>query len=358
MGQRSGQWSTSLRAALALLSAGALTAGCTVIGGEEEQETGPVTVTLVTHQSWAVPQEVVDAFEQRAGVRIEVRKEGDAGELTNKLVLTKDNPIADVAFGIDSTFASRALSEGVFQPYTSPEADRGPQRYAVDPQQRLSAVDVGDVCVNIDTEWFAENDVPEPTSLEDLTEPEYEDLFVVPSPATSSPGLAFLFATVSEFGEDGGWREYWGELKDNGVKVVSGWTEAYTQDFSGSSGEGDRPIVLSYASSPAAEIGPDGTPRTKALLDTCYRQVEYAGVLEGTQHPDEAGKVIDFLLSHEFQSTVAENMFVYPTREGVALPEGWAQAAPLPREPISLSGEQVQANREQWIKQWRGLLEG
>jgi len=356
MGQRSGQWSTSMRAAIALLSVGALTTGCTVIGAEDEP-TGPVTVTLVTHQSWAVPQNVVDAFEQRAGIRIEIRKEGDAGELTNKLVLTKDNPIADVAYGVDSTFASRALDEGVFQPYTSPEADRGPQRYAVDPQQRLSAVDVGDVCVNIDTEWFASHDVPEPTGLDDLTEPEYKDLFVVPSPATSSPGLAFLFATVSTYGEDG-WREYWSELKKNGVKVVSGWTEAYTQDFSGSSGEGDRPIVLSYASSPAAEIGEDGTPRTKALLDTCYRQVEYAGVLEGTPHPNEAGKVIDFLLSHEFQSTVASNMYVYPTREGVALPEGWAQAAPLPRESLSLPGEQVQANREQWIKEWRELLEG
>lgn len=357
MGQGPGHVSTSLRAAIALLSAGALTASCTVIGTEDESADEPVTVTLVTHQSWAVPQEVVDAFEQRAGVRIEVRKEGDAGELTNKLVLTKDNPIADVAYGIDSTFASRALSEGVFQPYTSPEADRGPQRYAVDREQRLSAVDVGDVCVNIDGEWFAENDVPEPTGLDDLTDPIYEDLFVVPSPATSSPGLAFLFATVSEYGEDG-WTDYWSDLKDNGVKVVSGWTEAYTQEFSGSSGEGERPIVLSYASSPAAEIGQDGKPRTKALLDTCYRQVEYAGVLAGTEHPDEAGKVIDFLLSPEFQSTLPENMYVYPTREGVPLPEEWERAAPMPRESISLPGEQVQENRERWISEWRELLEG
>ncbi|RBM10557.1 thiamine ABC transporter substrate-binding protein [Prauserella sp. PE36] len=347
-----------LRAAAALSLAGLLTAGCTLTGGNDDQEAeGPTTVTLVTHESWAAPQEVLDAFERQSGIRIRVLKEGDAGELTNKLVLTKANPIADVAYGVDSTFASRALSENVFEPYTSPEADRGPQRYSVDSQHRLSAVDVGDVCVNIDTGWFAERGLPEPATFDDLADPRYRDLLVVENPATSSPGLAFLLATVARYGEQG-WTEYWQRLRDNGVQVVSGWTEAYTQEFSGSSGQGPRPIVVSYASSPAAEIGDDGKPRTKALLDTCYRQVEYAGVLAGAKHPDKAGKVVDFLLSQQFQTTVAENMYVYPAREGVALPSGWAQAAPLPEDPASLPGEQVQAGRERWIEQWRALLEG
>ncbi|MFF5987737.1 thiamine ABC transporter substrate-binding protein [Prauserella flavalba] len=346
-----------LRAAAALSLTGLLTAGCTLTGGEDQEAEGPTTVTLVTHESWAAPQEVLDAFEQQSGIRIRVLKEGDAGELTNKLVLTKANPIADVAYGVDSTFASRALSENVFEPYTSPEADRGPQRYSVDPRHRLSAVDVGDVCVNIDTGWFAERGLPEPATFDDLTDPRYRDLLVVENPATSSPGLAFLLSTVARYGEQG-WAGYWQRLKDNGVQVVSGWTEAYTQEFSGSSGQGPRPIVVSYASSPAAEIGEDGKPRTKALLDTCYRQVEYAGVLAGAKHSDKAGKVVDFLLSQQFQSTVADNMYVYPAREGVALPSGWAQAAPLPDNPASLPGEQVQAGRERWIEQWRALLEG
>ncbi|WP_019819262.1 thiamine ABC transporter substrate-binding protein [Saccharomonospora saliphila] len=357
MGHRSGHHVGAPRVAAALLSAGVFASGCTLTGGEDEPAGDLVTVTLVTHQSWAVPEEVVDAFEQRAGLRLDIRPEGDAGELTNTLVLSKDDPIADVAYGVDSTFASRALDAGVFEPYTSPEADRGPQRYAIDPRQRLSAVDVGDVCVNIDTEWFAERDVPEPTSLADLTEPEYEDLFVVPSPATSSPGLAFLLATVAEYGDDG-WRDYWSALADNGAQVVSGWTEAYTQEFSGSSGEGDRPIVLSYASSPAAEVGQDGTPRTRALLDTCYRQVEYAGVVAGTEHPEEAGRVVDFLLSHEFQATLARNMYVYPTRQGVDLPEGWSRVAPLPQDPLSLPADRVTDHRERWIGEWRAVLDG
>lgn len=347
---------TSVRALLACLLAGMLTAGCTLFaGGGEDGGSGTSTVVLVTHDSWSVPQEVLDEFAQRSGIRIEVRKQGDAGELTNKLVLTKADPLGDVAYGVDSTFASRALSEGVLKPYTSPEADRGPQRYAVDDRHRLTAVDVGDVCVNVDDQWFAERDLRKPETFDDLADPRYRDLFVVESPATSSPGLAFLLATVAKYGEQG-WADYWQRLERNGVKVVSGWTEAYTQAFSGSSGEGSRPIVVSYASSPAAEVNADGKPTTSALLDTCYRQVEYAGVLAGTKQPDKAGKVVDFLLSQQFQSIVSENMYVYPARAEVPMPSAWPRAAPLPDDPASLPPEQVEAGRKGWIEQWRGLL--
>lgn len=345
-----GKWS----AAVVLGLTAALTTGCTLVGGGSDERSAS-TVTLVTHDSWAAPQQVLDAFQQQTGVTIAVIKKGDAGALTNSLVLTKANPIGDVAYGVDSTFASRALREGVFDSYTSPEADRGPQRYAVDTEHRLSAVDLGDVCVNVDTNWFAQKGIPAPASYDDLTEPRYKDLLVVENPATSSPGLAFLLGTIAKYGEQG-WQGYWQRLKDNGVKSVSGWEEAYSQDFSGSSGKGPRPIVVSYASSPAAEIGDDGKPRTKALLDTCYRQVEYAGVLTGTKQPENAHKVIDFLLSQQFQTTVADNMYVYPTRQGVDLPQGWAEAAPLPQNPATLPSDQVQAGREGWIGQWRSLL--
>jgi thiamine transport system substrate-binding protein len=335
----------------------ALTAGCTLFAGGGRQADGPSTVTLVTHESWAAPQEVLDAFQRQSGIKLNVLKEGDAGALTNKLVLSKANPIADVAYGVDSTFASRALAEGVFEPYTSPEADRGPQRYAVDPEHRLSAVDLGDVCVNVDTGWFARKGLAEPKTLDDLADPRYRDLLVVENPATSSPGLAFVLGTVAKYGEQG-WAGYWSKLKGNGVKTVSGWSEAYGQDFSGSSGKGPRPIVVSYASSPAAEIGDDGKPRTSALLDTCYRQVEYTGVLAGGTQVEKARKVVDFLLSQQFQATVADSMYVYPARQGVELPQGWAQAAPLPQRPATLPADAVQAGRERWIRQWRTLLEG
>ncbi|MCR3722379.1 MULTISPECIES: thiamine ABC transporter substrate-binding protein [Prauserella salsuginis group] len=348
---------------------GLFTAGCTLIGGGDggdDDASSATTVTLATHDSFAVPQRVLDDFESRSGIRVEVLNQGDAGALANKLVLTKANPVADVAYGIDSTFASRTLAENVFAPYAPPAATEGPQRYALDDAgdhgsggdgARLTAVDVGDVCVNIDTEWFASRDMPAPRTFADLARPQYSELLVTPSPATSSPGLAFLLATVADRGEDG-WQDYWRKLKEGGAQVVSGWSEAYTQEFSGSSGNGPRPIVVSYASSPAAEIGDDGTPRTEALLETCYRQVEYAGVLSGTDRPDEARRVVDFLLSPEFQRTVPENMYVYPARSDIELPGSWQRAAPLPDDPAQLPADEVSEGREQWIEQWRALYEG
>lgn len=347
--------SRNLRAAALLSTVMLLTSGCTLLAGGNEQDDGSTVIELATHDSWNVPKKLIASFEQRSGIDLKIRKQGDAGALTNKLVLTKDEPIADVAYGVDSTFASRALSADVFVPYTSPEAEQGAQRYSIGSEHRLSAVDIGDVCVNIDLEWFAAHDVPQPKSYADLTKPRYKNLLVTESPATSSPGLAFLLGTVAEFGGDG-WQDYWHKLKDNGARVVSGWTEAYSQNFSGASEGGERPIVVSYASSPAAEIGDDGQPRTKALLDTCYRQVEYAGVLAGTDHPDKARQVVDFLLSKQFQATVAENMYVYPTRTDVPLPQSWKKAAPKPEGAAKLDSERVADHRKQWIEQWRELF--
>ncbi|GAA3872290.1 thiamine ABC transporter substrate-binding protein [Saccharothrix violaceirubra] len=344
-----------LRRVLAAASVLAL-AACSAT--EPTPSQGERVVTLVTHDSFVVKPELLDAFKAETGITVKQVASGDAGELTNKLVLTKDSPIGDVAFGVDSTFASRALKEGVFAEYDSGAAKNGAQRYALTPANRLHAVDVGDVCLNYDI--AALKDKGEPQKFADLLDPKYKDLLVVEDPATSSPGLAFLLSTIATYGDggDSDWRTYWAGLKANGVKVVSGWEEAYTQDFSGSAGKGPRPIVVSYASSPSAEIGADGNPRTRAVFDTCYRQVEYAGVLSGAKNTEDARKVVDFLLSEKFQSTVAENMYVYPSREGVSLPESWAKAAPLPPSSRTVPADLLDAKREEWVKQWRSLVVG
>ncbi|WP_026422386.1 thiamine ABC transporter substrate-binding protein [Actinokineospora inagensis] len=325
-----------------LLVVTALVAGCS------STPTNSHTVVLVTHDSFSVDQGVLDAFKADTGITIDVRKTGDAGALTTQLVLTKAAPIGDAAFGVDNTFASRALQEGVFAEYQAKDSDKGPQNYAID--KRLTAVDVGDVCVN------ATQDVDAKT-FEDLADPRFKDQLVVEDPSTSSPGLAFLLATIAHYGNQG-WVNYWQRLKANGVKVDSGWEEAYSQDFAGSSGKGPRKLVVSYASSPSAEIGDDGKARTKALLDTCFRQVEYAGVLNGAKNPDDARKVVDFLISEKFQKLVPDAMYVYPTRDGVALPEQWQQAAPKPESPATVPADQIQGNRDRWIEQWRAAVRG
>jgi thiamine transport system substrate-binding protein len=339
--------------ALATIAATAVTAGCSLGSGDSAAAPSDHKVVLVTHDSFAYTKTLFAQFKKDTGITIEVHPAGDAGALTNQLVLTKANPIGDLAYGIDNTFATRALNEGVFAPYTSPQASKGPQRYDVDASHRLTAIDLGDVCLNVDVRKFKDA----PKTFEDLTKPEYAKQLVVEDPQTSSPGLAFLLATISHFGENG-WQQYWSKLKAGGMKVVSGWEEAYSQDFSGSSGKGPQGIVVSYASSPSAEIGDDGKPRTVAMLDTCFRQVEYAGVLQGAKNPSDARKVLDFLLSPQFQADVPGQMYVYPSLEGVALPKEWQQAAPLPTKPITMPGEQIQAGRDKWIGQWRSLIQG
>ncbi|CRK61639.1 Thiamin ABC transporter, substrate-binding component [Alloactinosynnema sp. L-07] len=343
-----------MRKFVAIAAAVLMTASCSLFGSEESGGDGKVV--LVTHDSFEFDQAVFDKFKTDTGITIEVRKSGDAGALTNQLVLTKSSPLGDIAFGVDNTFASRALTEGVFAEYRSPEADKGPQRFAIDDTGRLTAVDTGDVCVNVDPAGLTARGLTAPATFEDLADPKFKDLLVVEDPATSSPGLAFLLATVAQYGQKD-WVGYWNRLKANGVKVVAGWEEAYTQEFSGSSGKGPRPLVVSYASSPSAEVDEAGKPRTAALLDTCFRQVEYAGVLAGAKNTDGARKVLDLLLSESFQAKVPEKMYVYPARDGVALPAAWA-AAPAPQSPATMAAADIQANRERWIEQWRTAVRG
>lgn len=320
------------------------------------------TVTLVTHDSFNMDKAVLAKFQQDSGITLKILAQGDAGAMVNQLVLTKDNPLGDVVFGIDNTFASRALDNGVLQPYTSPAAAHGSSKYSIDPDNRLTAVDFGDVCVNVDHRWFTAKKLPEPQTYSDLAKPAYRNLLVVPSPATSSPGLAFLLGTIAHFGADGdpaGWQTYWQQLKNNGVKITSGWEDAYTVDFSGSSGKGDRPLVLSYASSPPSEVqAGQQTAPTGALLDTCFRQVEFAGVLAGAKNPAGAQKVVDFLLSPAFQGAMANEMYVYPVDTDTALPASWTKFAPVATDPATLDPATITAHREAWVTQWSDLVEG
>jgi thiamine transport system substrate-binding protein len=339
-----------LRTILVVSAVGVTLAGCSLSSGGDDGR----KVVLVTHDSFAMSDDVMKKFTDDTGITIDVRKVGDAGALTNQLVLTKGSPIGDVAYGVDTTFASRALDEDVFAEY-APDVD-GPADYKIDDTKRLTAVDVGDVCLNIDPAALKAKGVPEPTGYADLVKPQYKDLVVVEDPATSSPGLAYLLGTIATLGD--GWQDHWRALKANGVQVVSGWEEAYQQEFSGSAGKGPRPIVVSYASSPSAELDDAGNPRTKAVLDTCFRQVEYAGVLKNAAHADDAKKVMDFLLSQEFQSQVPEQMYVYPARAGITLPEAWQKAAPLPAKPAELPSADIQQNRERWIGEWRAIVQG
>jgi len=321
---------------------------------------GSQTLTVMTHDSFAISEDVVAAFEQENNVDVVFLASGDAGEALNKAILAKQAPLADLLFGVDNTFLSRALEAGIFETYQSPAFAGVPDGFKLDPTGQATPVDYGDVCINYDKTYFEQNTLPVPQTLEDLTQPEYQGLLVVENPATSSPGLAFLLATRAHFGD--GYLDYWRDLRTNGLVVVDGWETAYYTNFSGSSGKGLQPMVVSYATSPAAEVifadPPIEDAPTASIIgpDTCFRQIEFVGILKGTGHRPLAEKFVDFMLSTRFQEDVPLQMFVYPVNPSAQLPEAFIKHAQTAEQTASIAPEEIAANRDKWIDEWTEVV--
>ncbi|MGO1560866.1 MAG: thiamine ABC transporter substrate-binding protein [Actinomycetaceae bacterium] len=342
----------------------ALTAGGCSFGSDDPSEesgsesgsgSGGGEVALETHDSFAVPDELIAQFEEETGYELVITTPGDAGSLVNDLLLTAGSPSVDVVYGIDNAYASRAISGGVLAPYVPEGLPESAADLRVD-EDLLTPIDFGDVCLNVDTDWFRENQMEAPVTLEDLATSGYADLTVVTDPNVSSPGMNFLLATIAEYGDEG-FEDYWQGLLDDGLRVVDSWSDAYYVDFTASGG--DRPIVLSYSSSPAATLTEDGSASTTAALtETCVRQVEYAGVVEGAANPEGAQAVVDWLLSDEVQAALPDSMYVYPVSDSVELPEAWAQFAPAATNPLEVSAEDIDANREDWLSRWSAVVSG
>ncbi|MFI7278262.1 thiamine ABC transporter substrate binding subunit [Streptomyces sp. NPDC049879] len=321
---------------------------------------GSREVTLVTHDSFLVSDDVLARFEEESGYRVNVLRGGDAGVVVNQAVLSRGNPQGDVLFGVDNTLLSRALDEDVFEPYEAAGLDAIPAELRLDDENRVTPVDTGDICVNYDRAWFAEEGIDPPETFADLTDPAYRDLLVVENAATSSPGLGFLLATVATFGEDG-WQDWWQQLADNGVEVVDGWEQAYNERFSGSGQGGDRPLVVSYASSPPAgvvyggEERPDEAP-TGVSTGTCFRQVEFAGLLAGAENPEGGRALLDFLIGRDFQEDMPLQMFVSPVLPDAALPEEYTRYGVTVDDPVTMDPAEIAEGRDGWIDEWTSLV--
>ncbi len=318
-----------------------------------------MTITLMAHDSFAdaVTEETFAAFTAETGHQVEVLAAGDAGAMVNQAILTVDNPVADMIFGVDDTFLTRALDAEIFEPFTSSVLGSVPETLHAEGDW-VTPIDYGDVCLNYDKAGFSD-ELPPPASLDDLIEPAYNGMLVVEDPTTSSPGLAFLLSTIDRFGEDG-WQPYWEGLEQNGALVSPGWTEAYYGEFSGGAGEGDRPLVVSYASSPPAEVIFSETPLDEAptgvITDGCYRQVEFAGILAGTPYPGPAGQLIDFMLSIGFQETIPLTWFVFPANREAALPPEFLEHTVIPDNPVQMDPATIEANRQSWLEQWADIF--
>lgn len=321
----------------------------------------PAVLTIMTHDAFQVSADVIAAFEQANQVKVNFIKSGDAGAVLNKAILSKEAPLADVLYGVDNTFLSRAQSAGIFEAYHAPALTSIPVAFKLDPGDFLLPVDYGDICIVYDKAWFASHNLAAPQTFEDLVRPEYAGLLVMENPATSSPGLAFLLASIAHFGE-GGYLDFWRNLRANRLAVVDDWTTAYYTNFSGSSGHGEQPLVISYASDPAAEVVFATSKLTESPVavvtspGTCFRQVEFVGILKGTQQRLLAQKFIDFMLDLQFQQDLPLQNFVYPVNPQAKLPEVFLQFAQVPEQPASLSPDQIAAGREKWISDWTATV--
>jgi thiamine transport system substrate-binding protein len=325
---------------------------------------GSRVLTVMTHDSFSVSEPVVAAFQAQCGCQVRFLKSGDAGLALNKALLSKGNPLADVFYGVDNSFLSRALAGDIFEPYASPALGNIPAELKLDSSNRLLPVDFGYVVLNYDKRYFADNGITVPQALRDLTQSPYSGLVVVENPATSSPGLAFLLTTIATFGETGNYTylDFWRELRKNQVLVADGWDDAYYNQFSGGSGQGDHPLVVSYATSPAAEVHfadpqPAESPTGNILpAGQTFRQIEFVGILKGAPNVDLARQWVDFMLGAQFQADIPLQMWVYPARTGTPLPEVFTKHAQTPPPPAALTPPQIEAGREGWLKAWTDVV--
>jgi thiamine transport system substrate-binding protein len=339
---------------VSLLAGTLLFAGAGCGGGKK-----PTDVVLVTHDSFVVSKDVRRAFEHQSGLKWRILQSGDAGEALTKALLTAGNPQGDVFFGVDNNLLSRALAGGLFDAYTPAGLDHVDRAYDLDSEHHVVPVDHSEVCVVYDRSWFSSHHVSPPRKLTDLVLRRYRGLTVVENPATSTPGLAFLLATIAHYG-DFTWHTFWEELRANNVLVSDGWEEAYNARFSGGSGHGGYPIVVSYSTDPAAAVyfaGKALAQSTVAVIpDTCFRQIEFAGILRGTHNEKGAKELIDFMLSKRFQVGMPLTMFVLPARNGVPLPPVFLQFAPSIPKPLQLSPQTIGANRDRWVREWTDIV--
>ena len=314
-------------------------------------------VRLVTNNAFSTVSYLLDAFTVDTGIEFDLIAGGDVGSMVNQAILTKDNPLGDVLYGFDNTFLSRILDEDIFEPYVSPNAANIPAEFQEGLDGRVTAVDFGDVCINFDKAFFADQGLAVPAVLDDLRKPEYKDQLVVQNPATSSPGLAFMLATIAEFGEDG-WLDFWADLTANGVVVTAGWEEAYYGSWTLYGGS--QPLVVSYASSPPAEVVfadpvPDVAP-SDVMDASCFRQIEYIGILKGTDNLAGAQALIDWWLTDSMQAELPLNYFVYPINPETPLPDAFIEHTSVPADTHILAPSDIAANRERWIEEWTSTV--
>jgi thiamine transport system substrate-binding protein len=327
-----------------------LGAACALSAQASAQE-----LRVLTHSSFDLPKPLLARFETDNKLKLSIIKAGDAGEMLNKLILTRAQPIADVVYGIDNSLSAKAQAAGVLDAMQSP-APAGAAVVKMSPG--ITPVDYGYVTLNYDKASFAKSGLALPKTLEELTQPQYRDMLVVQNPATSSPGQAFMLATIAGMGEAQAF-DWWARMRANGLKVVKGWSEAYYTEFSRNGGK--RPLVVSYASSPAAEVFYSKEKITEpptgslSLKGGVFQQVEGVALVKGGAQREAAARFVEFMRSPAVQEALQTTMWMYPAEKSVARAEVMRHA-PEPATHDAMPAETIAAKSGEWISRWTKVV--
>lgn len=319
-----------------------LVISCVVYGRGEK-------LVVYTYSSFPAPlmDEIRKVLREQHNLTVDFKSFSDTGPLFNQLIQEKGKPYADVVIGLDNNYYPRAVQEDLFQAYIPRGAQLIRKDLIFDPEFRLTPFDFGYVLFNYDSAKLEQV----PRTHQELTDPAYKGKIIITNPMTSSPGQVFLLTTIALFGEDG-YLDYWRKLKDNILAITPGWDEAY-----GMYTMGEAPIVLSYGASPVFHLLYENTEQYKALVldNSAYAQIEGVGIVKGARNLAGAKKLLDYLLSAEFQALIPENQFMMPVRTDVKLPESFRVAAQVDHL-LNLPPERVEANLERWLAAWEEMI--
>ena len=319
-------------------------------------------IKVLAYDSFNLDKNLIKEFEKTSGYKVKIIPSGGGGELVNKLVLSKNTPMGDVSVGIDSTFAGRTIKEKIFQ-NNNVKLPEGAEKYVIAGDKTLTPISHGQICLNADKQWFDSKNIKTPETFTDIIKPEYKNLFASINPTTSSAGLGFFLSTVAKFGENG-WQKYWQDLKNNGMKISKDWSGAYNVDFTAGEGKGTKPIVVSYVTSPLETLEtsqsssnlPESTTKTVALTDTCYDQVEYAGIVRNAKNKEGAEKFIEFMLSKKVQDVLLDTMYVFPVSNEATIPDEVLQHTPPVENALRLDPVVLEEKRQEWLREWNSII--
>ncbi|MBJ23765.1 MAG: hypothetical protein CMB64_03760 [Euryarchaeota archaeon] len=334
-------------------------------------ESNETELVIATYDVYALTDEMIGDFENQTGITVSMIKLDDAGSVLDYLIQNKGTETIDLAIGLDNTYLQTAIKQGVLTEHLANNLDNISQD-ALAPYNGPFAVpfDMGHVCLNYDSSIVDGQNMTVPTSLWNLTEEEWRGKVAIPSPITSSPGRAFMLATLDYFNSLGEstseFEEWWSAMEENDVIITSGWSEAYETHYTGGYGEyeagyvGDAHITVSYCHSPGVESWYNGNWTKSAALNlpkTSFFQVEYISSVMGGDQQSSA-LFIEFLLSEDINSNMPVQNSMYSVLEGFDLPEenGYLFHSIIPNEPSEISMIEIEENMESWLLLWNKAM--